>query len=211
MSALIKTGHTNSIPSAVARREQVIGIKPATGDTATPAPDAPSTSPPSASNPPSSETPASDAAPAQTQTPVEPAPSRPALSPSQLIADSVLASAQLSSPKSFANLGSIFGAGAPESPDSHGHKQNPIHVIVAQPPGSWAWSIAKNILIIALYGFLVITILSIVLENSGLMKTGNTPTEFEPQGGKPVKFSDVHGVDEAKEELKDIKIGRAHV
>jgi len=36
------------------------------------------------------------------------------------------------------------------------------------------------------------------------MKSGNTPTEFEPQGGKPVKFSDVHGVDEAKEELKDI-------
>lgn len=36
------------------------------------------------------------------------------------------------------------------------------------------------------------------------MKTGNNPAEFEPQGGKPVKFSDVHGVDEAKEELKDI-------
>jgi len=36
------------------------------------------------------------------------------------------------------------------------------------------------------------------------MKTGNSPTEFEPQGGTPVKFSDVHGVDEAKEELKDI-------
>jgi ATP-dependent metalloprotease len=128
----------------------------------------------------------------------------PVQSPSQLIADSVLASAHSSSPKSTANLGSIFGAWASDNPDGPGQKQNPIHVIVEQPSGSWAWSIAKNILIIGLYGFLVLTILSIVLENSGLMKTGNTPTEFEPQGGKPIKFSDVHGVDEAKEELNDI-------
>jgi ATP-dependent metalloprotease len=135
---------------------------------------------------------------------VETAPAKQALSPSQLIADLVLASSHASSSKTFANLGSVLGAGASEHPDSPGQKQNPIHVIVAQPPGSWAWSIAKNILIIALYGFLVLTILSIVLENSGLMKTGSNPTEFEPQGGKPVKFSDVHGVDEAKEELKDI-------
>jgi ATP-dependent Zn protease len=44
-----------------------------------------------------------------------------------------------------------------------------------------------------------ITILAVLLENSGLMKAGPRTSEFEPQEGKTVKFSDVHGVDEAKE------------
>ena len=43
------------------------------------------------------------------------------------------------------------------------------------------------------------------LENSGLVKAAPRQNEFEPhETHKPVKFSDVHGVDEAKEELKDV-------
>ena len=42
-------------------------------------------------------------------------------------------------------------------------------------------------------------------EGTGFLKTSSRPTEFEPEkSNKPVKFSDVHGVDEAKEELKDV-------
>ncbi len=37
-----------------------------------------------------------------------------------------------------------------------------------------------------------------VMENTGLLKAGPGPMEFEPEEGKVVKFSDVHGVEEAK-------------
>jgi ATP-dependent metalloprotease len=41
---------------------------------------------------------------------------------------------------------------------------------------------------------------SVLLENSGLLKAGPRPAaEFEPASGKTYKFSDVHGVDEAKD------------
>ena len=45
----------------------------------------------------------------------------------------------------------------------------------------------------------VLVILSVLLENSGLLKAGGRATEFEPLQQKPVKFSDVHGVDEVKQ------------
>lgn len=41
--------------------------------------------------------------------------------------------------------------------------------------------------------------LAVLLENSGLMKAGPHQAEFEPAQGKTYRFSDVHGVDEAKE------------
>ena len=44
-----------------------------------------------------------------------------------------------------------------------------------------------------------------MVENSGLVKAAPRQSEFEPhESSKPVRFSDVHGVDEAKEELKDV-------
>jgi ATP-dependent metalloprotease len=51
----------------------------------------------------------------------------------------------------------------------------------------------------------ILTALSVVVENSGLVKAAPRQSEFEPhESNKPVLFSDVHGVDEAKEELKDV-------
>jgi len=45
----------------------------------------------------------------------------------------------------------------------------------------------------------VVTLLSVMLDNTGFIKAGPKQSEFEPQPGKTVKFSDVQGVDEAKE------------
>lgn len=42
-------------------------------------------------------------------------------------------------------------------------------------------------------------VLAVLLENSGLLKAGPRQAEFEPVQGKTYKFSDVHGVDEAKD------------
>ena len=44
-----------------------------------------------------------------------------------------------------------------------------------------------------------LVILSVFFENSGFMKAGPRQSQFEPTEGKTVKFSDVHGVDEAKD------------
>nr|VWO98631.1 N/A [Ganoderma boninense] len=51
---------------------------------------------------------------------------------------------------------------------------------------------------------LVLVVLSIWVENSGLLKAGPRQAEFEPIQAKTYKFSDVHGVDEAKAELQEI-------
>jgi ATP-dependent metalloprotease len=47
-------------------------------------------------------------------------------------------------------------------------------------------------------------VLSVFFENTGFMKAGPRQSQFEPTEGKSVTFSDVHGVDEAKEELQDV-------
>lgn len=54
-----------------------------------------------------------------------------------------------------------------------------------------------HILISALQVILVI--LAVLLENSGLLKAGPRQAEFEPLQQKTVRFSDVHGVDEVKD------------
>ncbi|KAJ7109374.1 peptidase family M41-domain-containing protein [Mycena epipterygia] len=56
----------------------------------------------------------------------------------------------------------------------------------------------------ALESRVFLVILSVFFENTGLMKAGPAKAQFEPTEGKTVKFSDVHGVDEAKEELQDV-------
>lgn len=44
----------------------------------------------------------------------------------------------------------------------------------------------------------ILVVMAVLLENSGLMKAGPRQAEFEPVQDKTYKFSDVHGVDEAK-------------
>ncbi|KIJ24421.1 hypothetical protein M422DRAFT_62338 [Sphaerobolus stellatus SS14] len=57
----------------------------------------------------------------------------------------------------------------------------------------------------ALLGFFAMIVTAVLIENTGLMKAGpKSTTQFEPVEGKTVTFDDVHGVDEAKEELKEI-------
>jgi ATP-dependent metalloprotease len=122
------------------------------------------------------------------------------------IAEEVLSDQTVSSGSNWTSkLKEMSGTRSPLAPMiTGGTKQQPLHVQVEQPKGSVAWQIGKTLLIVGLYGFITITILGLVLENSGLLKTNTQVTEFEQDQAQPVKFSDVHGVDEAKEELADI-------
>ncbi|KZT26425.1 ATP-dependent metallopeptidase Hfl [Neolentinus lepideus HHB14362 ss-1] len=110
------------------------------------------------------------------------------------------------SPSSGLSLGSVFGKGgsAKSVGGALGGPGNPISVVVSEPKASWVPRIIRFTISTAVLGFFFLVLLSILLENSGLLKAGPRQAEFQPQQGKTYKFSDVHGVDEAKEELYDV-------
>lgn len=54
------------------------------------------------------------------------------------------------------------------------------------------------------YAFCILTFLSLALENSGLLKTASSQVEYEPSNQQVVRFEDVQGVDEAKQELEEL-------
>ncbi|CAI2175492.1 9031_t:CDS:10 [Funneliformis geosporum] len=85
-----------------------------------------------------------------------------------------------------------------------GNKENPIYVVVEEARGYMFWRALRWVGITFTYAFCILTFLSIAMENSGLLKTGGSQSEYEPSSQQVVKFSDVHGVDEAKEELEEI-------
>lgn len=88
--------------------------------------------------------------------------------------------------------------------DEIGGRARPIHVVMEESRQLTAGRVIRTLGVTALYAFCILTVLSLVLENSGLMKAGSQPMEFEPEDGKTVKFDDVKGVDEAKHELEEI-------
>lgn len=133
-------------------------------------------------------------APTPTPSPAPPASLLAAL-PSTLAHTSTSASTPTSSspsppvPPESALTGSSAG-GTPLSP---------IYVQLAPAtPQANAWRAVRWIAGLILWMFVVLTVLSMVMENTGLLKAGPGPVEFEPEEGRVVKFSDVHGVEEAK-------------
>ncbi|CAG8489135.1 3405_t:CDS:10 [Diversispora eburnea] len=85
-----------------------------------------------------------------------------------------------------------------------GNKENPIYVVIEEARGYMFWRALRWVGITFTYAFCILTFLSIAMENSGLLKTGSSQSEFEPSSQQVVKFSDVHGVDEAKGELEEL-------
>ncbi|KAF8759670.1 ATP-dependent [Rhizoctonia solani] len=76
---------------------------------------------------------------------------------------------------------------------------DPVHVVIEEPRSAVWMRLFRFILIAAIMPSVALTILAFLLENSGLLKAGRQSMKYEPQTGSGVKFSDVHGVDEAKE------------
>ncbi|KIK08631.1 hypothetical protein K443DRAFT_672154 [Laccaria amethystina LaAM-08-1] len=81
---------------------------------------------------------------------------------------------------------------------------NPIQVAIVERKGAWIPRLVRFISLVLVSSFFFLVILSVFFENSGFMKAGPRQSQFEPTEGKTVKFSDVHGVDEAKDELQDV-------
>ncbi|KAI0006028.1 ATP-dependent peptidase [Russula compacta] len=194
LQALLKANKEASVNPAVRRRESLLDAYPL----ATPSSPTPQADPievPSAS--------AQEAA-----SPTQPQ----AVSSSQQIASSVLSGASVEPPSSST---SGLGPQSQLSPEmaklltalsvGQGGNANPVHVIIKERKGAWIPSFARFLVFAGIATFFILTILSVLVENSGLVKAAPRQSEFEPhESSKPVRFSDVHGVDEAKEELKDV-------
>lgn len=131
-------------------------------------------------------------APAQPATPTSPATASPSIN---------------SSPSILSGL--ISSTTPPSATASHGAAQTlstqpgtplaPIYVQMAPAtPQMSAMRAFRWLLGMLFWAFIILTIMSMVMENTGLLKAGPGPAEFEPEEGKVVKFSDVHGVEEAK-------------
>ena len=91
------------------------------------------------------------------------------------------------------------GVGAATGQIGTGTPLSPLYVQIAPPtPQANAGKAFRWLLGMAFWAFLILTVLSLVAENTGLLKAGSQPMEFEPEEGKVVKFSDVHGCEEAK-------------
>ncbi|KAL0946900.1 hypothetical protein HGRIS_013063 [Hohenbuehelia grisea] len=190
LTCLIKTGSEASVQAGVRRRESLLGpvsvASQADSATASKTEDAASTSAASSTS---------------TGGLLEGDKSTP-LSKSQEIAQAVLAgqhaplgAAQGSTGVSDMSKLAVAMQGAPNAP---------VQVTIVERKGAWAPKLTRFLVMTAFGGFFILIILSVLLENSGLMKAGPRQAEFMPTEGKTVKFSDVHGVDEAKEELKDV-------
>ncbi len=176
VESLGRTGKLSEVAGMVRRRDRLLA-----GVATTPAPSPGQTQ----SLLTTQSTPFGTAAEASSSTPT---PSSPPPSLSGLLSSVVAGSASSSS-----------GAIATASSSTPGSPLSPIYVQMAPPTTQInAWKAIRWLLGVCIWAFIVLTILSMVMENTGLLKAGPGPMEFEPEEGKVVKFSDVHGVEEAK-------------
>ncbi len=100
------------------------------------------------------------------------------------------------------NIGVVRGK---SSPNGTGAKNSPLYVVVEESIGTTLFKWVKFIFYFALIAYLVLIVFSFAVEATGVIKKvgGTQNNEAQPQH-QTVRFSDVHGCDEAKEELQEL-------
>ncbi|KAI5294453.1 hypothetical protein KEM52_003987 [Ascosphaera acerosa] len=91
------------------------------------------------------------------------------------------------------------------APNGTGAKQAPLYVVVEESIGSTVFKWTKFFVIFAFIAYFLLIVLNVLMDTTGILKTarGNQANEAQPQQQK-VRFSDVHGCDEAKDELQEV-------
>lgn len=97
------------------------------------------------------------------------------------------------------------GAGVKASGSGTGEKASPLYVVVDESMGSIIFKWVRFSLIFVLVGYFALVMLQLVIDATGVLKkVGYGATnEAQPQQ-QTVRFSDVHGCDEAKEDLQEL-------
>ncbi|GLB34957.1 putative peptidase family M41 [Lyophyllum shimeji] len=198
LTALVHTGQKSSINPAVRRRDSLLASSPVLP----PSTQAQSSGPSIASSSHTAEALSRPSEASNAAATAELATEPPPLTSSQQIAEAVLqgqgehpASQTGTSTPTMAKLQAAFDSG---------NSGGPIQVSIVERKGSWIPRMVRFVALTLVSSFFFLVILSVFFENTGFMKAGPKQNQFEPAEGKTVKFSDVHGVDEAKDELHDV-------
>ncbi|KAJ3514840.1 hypothetical protein NLJ89_g2128 [Agrocybe chaxingu] len=184
LTCLEKVGQGAEINNAVNKRDKLLAEQGATV---------------AATEPPSQKvdgTQASSTEPASANPPTSEASSP--LTSSQAIAQQVLNKSNVSTTSSSPS-DLLKAATSAESSQA-----NPIQVTIVERKGAWIPRLVRFLVLTIVSSFFFLVILSVFFENTGFMKAGPRQSQFEPAEGKAITFNDVHGVDEAKEELQDV-------
>lgn len=92
----------------------------------------------------------------------------------------------------------------PGNKSGTGAKEAPLYVVVEESWGATILKWVKTLLWVGLAGYFLLVILTMVVELTGSFRTRvGQNNEVQPQH-QTVRFSDVHGCDEAKEELQEL-------
>jgi ATP-dependent metalloprotease len=92
----------------------------------------------------------------------------------------------------------------PSQKPGTGAKEAPLYVVVEESWGAAILKWVKTFLWVGLVGYFTLVVLTMVVEMTGSFRTRvGQNNEVQPQH-QTVRFSDVHGCDEAKEELQEL-------
>ncbi|KAK0503259.1 ATP-dependent peptidase [Armillaria luteobubalina] len=193
LTCLINTGQQNSVYSAARRRDSLLASSPAVVGHQAPTPQEQTDA--SAAT----ETGVSELYPTSVPEPVT---TPPPITPrsSQDIAKAVLSTHTTSS----ASASSLFSNVDPAKLASAFESIGPVQVSIVERKSAWIPRLARFIAVLLVSSFFFLVILSVFFENTGIIKNGPRTAQYQPSQESTVKFSDVHGVDEVKEELQDV-------
>lgn len=123
--------------------------------------------------------------------------------PSASTSTSAAPGASLGSAGASSSSGSAGAAGR-----TGGNASEPIRVVVEEAKGNLFWRAVAWFGRTLFVTFLTLTLLSFLIDQTGIMRGASSrggPKEFlPPASGKTYKFTDVHGCEEAKQELEEV-------
>lgn len=102
------------------------------------------------------------------------------------------------------NHGPQIGLGTKQT-NGTGAKESPLYVVVEESLGSAVFRWVKFLFYFGFLTYMSLILIAILVETTGVLKNikGPQSNEAEPQE-QNVRFSDVHGCDEAKDELQEL-------
>jgi ATP-dependent metalloprotease len=91
------------------------------------------------------------------------------------------------------------------SQSGSGNKAEPLYVVVDESMFAFIFRIVKFVLLFCACGYAFLVVFTLIVESLGFMKKGAAGKDAETKPElQTTRFSDVHGCDEAKEELQEL-------